>query len=274
MFIFSVALLLGAAAPDTIRAEEVFAEYPALFGVAVRETADGDTAVSVYADGDLPPRSRLVAFARDNQYFLNYLLQHAANLNLDELRARAAHPETLRQYVAAQLRDDPKFNVLLLPVLQRYLGTQGVVVQGLPAALEPDTVSLDRVLAIAARFFYPSSLEGGRLFANICVGVNGLRDLEGGRNVPLEAFVYDAIWRDLREPKYHVAKEFRTELGRFAQMNLSSDPETKLIRLQGLAWAHMAQNADLRKLLLEAYSERAAYLPFQISGIEAPSPAS
>jgi hypothetical protein len=47
-------------------------------------------------------------------------------------------------------------------------------------------------------------------------------------------------------------------------MQLSSDPQTKLKRYQGVVWAQMSQDKLLRELLLAEYEKKKHLLTFKL----------
>jgi len=47
----------------------------------------------------------------------------------------------------------------VLPLLARYLGTSGIDLAGYSIAAEREEIDLDHVTNVAARFFYPDSID-------------------------------------------------------------------------------------------------------------------
>ncbi len=127
------------------------------------------------------------------------------------------------------------------------------------------SVTENELQRLAVRFFYPDAVtEDGKLAGHICVGINGLRDVDWDRDILVEALVYAAIFRALREEKYGLEKEFRAALEAAQNLALSVDEETRITRAQGVVWAVLARSDNIKKLLRESYELREAYVPFQI----------
>ncbi len=264
--LLSLVLAGPAVAADTITVHQIQAEYESVFHI-LENTYAGDTiAGGIVVRRRLPQGSILSEFVRDNPYFLNYLVEHSTGIEREFLGAPAAEFPHRRQEFYRRLRSDRQFNALLLPVLGRYLASQGKVLEG-SAPLEPRrAVPLHEMQTLAARFFYPDTVQPtGEVVGHICVGINGIKDLERERDLILEALVFAAIFKDLEEPFYGVRQEFDNAMAFVNQLGLSSHPETKLTRAQGVVWARMARSEGLRALLLEEARKRSAYLPFQVA---------
>lgn len=253
------------AASDTVAVHQIQAEYESVFHI-LENTYAGDTIVGgVVVRRRLPEGSVLGEFVRDNPYFLNYLVEHSTGIEREFLVAPAAEFPSRKQEFYRRLRSDQPFNAILLPVLSRYFASQGKVLEGSASLEPPRAVPLQEVQNLAARFFYPDAVQpSGEVVGHICVGINGIKDLERKRDLTLEAFVFGAIFQDLEEPTYGVRQEFKEAMALVNTLGLSSHAETRLTRAQGVVWARMAKREGLRALLLEEYQKRSAYLPFQV----------
>jgi hypothetical protein len=128
------------------------------------------------------------------------------------------------------------------------------------------TVSFRRVMDVAARFFYPDAvLPNGTIQSHVCVGINGVADMQGGRDLALEGFVYAAIFHDLLQPRYYVTADFDGASRLINAMDLSADSATRLQRAQGVMWGVMLQSEKLRQVVVAEYRRAGAYLPFRIA---------
>lgn len=259
----AAALLLPGMSADTLTATQIKAQYEQLFGV-IRLEAEGSSFLAFH----FPPLAADHPFSglmQDNMYVFLYLLENAADVPREALMQSAADSVQLEQEFLAHLRRDEGFNRYVLPILGAYLRTQGHVVHELPPTPGSGTTDWSHLMNVAARFFYPSAVRpDGGFEGHICVGVNGFKDFEGERDLLVEAFAYAAIFQDLHESRYNVGQEFSAVLRSLRSLNLSADPERKLLRAQGITWARMTENEVLRTLLADAYEAKQHFLPFTV----------
>ena len=259
-----LAIPLSMAPGDSVTVEQVMAAYEETFEVLVHPMGN-DTLFAVVVPRELEGDNPLAGFERDNGYFLTYLIGHAISFNKAELfEAEVPIEERKRSFYEA-LRSDRRFSEVLLTAFGRYVASQGGVLVGWDHTDGVRSVTENELQRLAVRFFYPDAVTGdGKLVGHICVGINGLRDVDWDRDILVEAFVYATIFRALRAEKYGLEGEFRAALEAAQNLALSIDEETRITRAQGVVWGVLASSDNIRKMLRESYELRESYLPFQI----------
>ena len=259
-----LAITLTIASNDSVTVEQVMAAYEETFEVVVHPMG-GDTLFAVLVPRELEGDNPLAGFERDNGFFLTYLIGHATSFNRVEIfEAEVPIEERKRSFYEA-LRSDRRFNEVLFTALGRYLASQGRVLVGWDLTDGVRSVTANELQRLAVRFFYPDAVAAdGKLTGHICVGINGLGDLDWERDILVEAFVYATIFRALREEKYGLDEEFRSALETAQDLALSVDEETRIIRAQGVVWAVLASSSNIRRMLRESYELREAYAPLRI----------
>lgn len=103
-----------------------------------------------------------------------------------------------------------KNDSLLKAVLQPLFGNFVTSMNGNSLMIEKhDSISWNEVNKIAVRFFYPSRINpDGSIMTHVCVGINGMKDLEGNRKPFVEALAYAALNRELRNKKSKLIEGF------------------------------------------------------------------
>ncbi len=125
-------------------------------------------------------------------------------------------------------------------------------------------ITLDELKAVAVRNIYPSRITTeGKLGTSICASAVGFRDY-GDRFYELEAFAFQTVFNDVKKPESFILAQIGECTKTAKSLKLSTHDETLLKRAQGVFWALFYKNPDFEKLLLDAYQEKATYLPFEI----------
>jgi len=261
-------LLLAISPPmvpsDTVTVEQVMGAYEETFEVVVHPMGD-DTLFAVLVPRELDGDNPLAAFEGDNGFFLTYLMGNAISFDRAELFEADVPIEERKRSFYSALRSDQRFNKALFTAFGRYLASQGDVLVGWDHTDVVRSVTETELQRLAVRFFYPDAVtEDGRLAGHICVGINGLKDFDWDRDILVDAFVYATIFRALREEKYGLEEEFRAALEAAENLALSVDEETRIVRGQGAVWAMLARSEKIRKMLLDSYELRKAYVSFRI----------
>ncbi len=247
--------------------EEVKEEYKKIFQIKAGEHPE----FGPYMNSEvskLPSEHFLHGFVKENYWLIHYLQEHGAEIDHGKLHELRNEPAELAEYYHRSLVEDEPFNSALLALVGRYLGSRGMELVG---HVDParEVVTADQLTMVAVRFFNPDRItETGGIQAHICVGINGLRDFEGERDVMMEAFCYESIFEELGSKQYGMLDEFKSILTRVKGLQLSKDKAVKLSRAQGAVWALLASNAKLRKVLSNAYKMKKGYLPFVVEGLE------
>ena len=160
------------------------------------------------------------------------------------------------------MRTSSEIDAVLLPAIDRYLGIRGGRLDGYESP-SPTRIAMRDLVSVAVRFFYPDTiLPDGSVWAHICVGLNGLKDMQTPPDLAVEAFAAGAILRDSKAEKHPLQDEFGETLGRILQLDLSSDLEVRLTRIQGALWASLAESRLLRRSLRREYERSRDWLPF------------
>ena len=106
--------------------------------------------------------------------------------------------------------------------------------------------------------------EDGKIGTRICVTGEGFRDYSD-RNINFEAFVFDAIFNELKKKEKSFLLPRIGEYSKLAMtFKLSTDEQDLLKRAQGFMWAMFYKDKDLEKMIIECYRNKAEYLPFEI----------
>lgn len=259
-----VAITFSMAPSDSVTVAQVIAAYEETFEILVHPMGD-DTLFAVLVPRALEGDNPLAGFESDNGYVLTYLIQNAISFNKAELFEAEVPIEERKGSFYRALRSDQRFNEALFTAFGRYLASQGGALVGWDHTVGVRSVTWNELQRLAVRFFYPDTVtEDGKLAGHICVGINGLEDLDWDRDVLVEAFVYATIFRALREENYGLQEEFREALEAAQDLALSRDEETRITRAQGVVWALLARSDSIREMLRDSYELREAYMPFQI----------
>jgi hypothetical protein len=261
---FVLALLLVNA--DTVSLQELRRISADLFRVEAM-SFEGRTVYSqsVAVPGEHHP---LASFARENRSLLTYLSQHGSNVRLTVTLAGVDSDVERQMRYSSALLSDSAFAAAYLPFAARYLEAQGVVVTGLDRTShgQPRAIRRSEMMRVAVRFFSPFLNESGGVATHVCTAFNDVRDLPGPRDIMLEAFAYAAISAEMRPdapPRF--VDDFGAARRLMNSLALSTDQSVKLDRARGVMWGVMGQSKALADVLLEAYGQRAAYLPFQLT---------
>ena len=248
-----------AAAGDTLTSAEERQAYGDLFRIGVHQVGAGR-----FYSVDVAPRDPahpLAAFATENARLLDFLLQHGPGFRLDSI-ARGDSAGAQARFAAA-LAGDSAFNALVLPLVSRYLAAHGGRLVGLESPPERRRVPLQAFTVVAVRFFDPFLDERGEILTHVCTSYNGLAELPGPCDLPLQALAFSAIMGDvLRGSQSRIEPDFGPARRLMSDLQLGGVPEVRLRRAQGVMWGAMAQSRLLREVLLAEYAAKAAYLPF------------
>ncbi|HET7229361.1 MAG TPA: hypothetical protein VFJ16_05130 [Longimicrobium sp.] len=254
-------------AADTSRVLHLDQRYPEFIHV---DTAsyEGELAFGVNV-GTLRAGDPLAPLVNSNNRFFSYLAQHGASVDMSRFVATSRDPRTVPAGYAALLQRDSAFNTVMARVVGQALAPAGVRVAGYDAARPLPRLTMDEVMSVAVRFFYPDDIRpDGYIQTHVCIGLNGVEDLQRPRDVVLEAFIFSTVMPAILDDSSAVSREYRRAKEQMNRADLSSDRAVRLTRAQGLMWALMAQSGALREVLWASYREHAAMLPFVIAGPE------
>lgn len=260
-------LLALATTPDTAPPLNVKAEYPRIFHLV----PDSDTAGGYTFRADsLPTDDPMAALVNPNLLYFEYLATYGTTPRLVEI-TRHRHGSAPVAEFAALLQRDTSFNAAVLGTAGPFFSTRGVAVSGYDPARPRPSVTLDDAMQLAARFFYPAAVRpDGSIETHVCIGAEGLADLQRPRNLPLEALLFAAINREANTSRFGLHSEFNVLSARMSRADLSSDPQVRLARAQGFLWAELPRSPALRETVLSEYRALREYLPFVIIEAEPP----
>lgn len=263
MFI-SALLSLALASADTVPAFDPATLYPRLFRVEEVKEAD-NTGYSLAFD-TLPAGDLLAPLVNRNWHYFDYLAEHATTPELTQLVAqRGWQIGPLRAAYDSLLRHDPVYNGVMTTTIGRYLAPRGRTVTEYDPTRPLPRLAMDGVMEVAVRFFYPDEVRpNGTIQTHVCVSLNGMHDLQQPRDLALEAFLYQAIFREAnrQSPLRAEWKRFQAEMEAAV---VSPDPEVRLTRAREFLWARLASSRVLRATLRRAYEENRDILPFAIA---------
>jgi hypothetical protein len=266
---FALSLTASAAITDTTDApemtvEEVQATYTDLFTAEVRPLTE--TVYTVARSVVEPPPSHpLSGLVREHGRIPGYLLTHWTGVPDSLLAAVPGDSAAVAAAFQGLLRKDSTFNALFLPVVDRYLNMHGGDLIGFEPP-PPASIPYDDFLDIAVRFFYPDAIRpDGTIQSHVCVAINGVRELSGPRRPYAEALAYVAILNAFfsasPENPSELEQNWRETNRLMNSIALGQDPETRLLRAQGLMWGQMAQSDELHRVLQSEYEGSRDVLP-------------
>ena len=261
--ILSLTLLSFASTKYT--AEDIKNEYSKVFQIVVHEY-EGRTSISKEVS-ELPSEHFLHGFVKENYWLIHYFQTNGTAIKYEKLHELEEKPEELSDYYHRSLMADEKFNALLVPLVNNYLASQGIELIDYSGETKK-IITADELIRVAVRFFYPLHiLESGKIQSRICVGSTGLNDFEGERNVSVEAFCFETIFKELGSRQYGILDEYTSIIKQAKNLQLSTDAQTKLSRVQGAAWVLLSVNPKLKELLSSAYQKKKHTLPFVVEGL-------
>ena len=256
---------------DSVTGVDIRAAYSGIVRVDARALPSGDTVLVLGTPK--PPEDHLLYQFHDSYVgWLAYLVRHARNFELpglDVLDSSVVRPgleaaASLTEEFSRRLAADSQFNAVVLPTIAAHLQRSGVSVG--PALLHAsrDTISLDKAMSVAVRFFYPDRIINDGIYTHVCTELNAVKDLPS-RNLAFEATVFAAIMAQLRLGE---STEMYTDLHSarvlMARLDAPGPEEVRLKRAQGVMWGAMFQSAGLREVLLAEVQRMNGLLPFVI----------
>lgn len=270
--IYTALLITGAAfgvlRPDTVARVAVQREIGALVRVDTVPGPPGEGTVRVvgFNIDTRQPMPLLAGFMRAHGRLVWYLATHTPGAEARMVTGRDS-PLVVRDSVIAALQTNQIFNDRVFAMLSEYWRPRGRVIEGIAPVVKRERVSLTRLSAVGARFFYPDrfSSHGDTMFTHICAGLNGIGDLPDPVDPLLEAFVFTAVNGSLFEPKSPLMRAFELASKRAKMTSASKDASTRVRRAQGALWAQLEQDPALRSALTKAYSAHQAVLPFHLA---------
>jgi hypothetical protein len=209
----------------------------------------------------------LRAFAKANGHYILYLTINSPGAALGQVSLRDSRA-AIKARALERLRADTAYLAALAESVERFRRSS-LPHKGTSRLPEPPVrrqVEMDRLLDVASRFFYPDAiLPDGSIQSHVCVGINGMLDMKGGRDASVEAFAYAAIFHDILKPMHRVDDDFGDASRRINALDLGADSTVRLLRAQGLMWGLMRRSEKLRRVLTDEYRRTRHHLPFILS---------
>jgi hypothetical protein len=129
--------------------------------------------------------------------------------------------------------------------------------------LPKDTVSMDRLMNIAVKYFAILRLNPeGDYMGKVCTGMNLLQKSEKNKRPQLAAFCFSSIMKNYQTTEFSMYDEFVKAIKELYKVNLGDDKDEKLLRAQGGMFLLMRNNENLKKMLVNEYEKKKEYLPF------------
>lgn len=208
----------------------------------------------------------LHSFVSQTNRILDYLLQNQLKVPYDSLLKIIDDEAGLKKYFYDSINKDTAFTNSLTTLMSNYLSTQGLMV----SQYHYDnryTVSIDKIAAIVARFFFPNKLvDGGKSVSmKLCVSDLSFKDYDGKRNFLEEAFAFSVVAGSVQSDDQALIEEYKKEANFAINMNLSYQEDVKLNRFQGAVWALLSKNKKVIEKIKEKYDEQKNILPFSLT---------
>lgn len=127
--------------------------------------------------------------------------------------------------------------------------------------IQKDSVSMDKLLNIAVKYFLVRLDEKDYYSVQICGGRN-IKKTEKIRQPQLEAFCFSSINKNYQGKEFNIYDEMVKAGQELYKVNLGVDREEKNLRAQGGMFFLMRNNENLKKMLKSEYEKNKEYLPF------------
>lgn len=175
------------------------------------------------------------------------------NSNDEKLMAITDTGELQNEFIKS-LENDSKFNSVMNKLTNKVTDKSNYI---------PDTVSVDELLNIAAKYFAIIKInKDGNYVGKVCTGINGLKQTEKERKPQIEAFCFSTILNNFQGEQFNMYNEFVKGIKELYKINLGIENNDKLLRAQGAMYMFMRNNETLKELLLFEYENKKEYLPF------------
>ncbi len=215
---------------------------------------------------DLHKDHPLAELVNSKKYLFLYLISNWTGISKETKESLFKKSDLFPNNYYNFLENDSTFNHHFLKIISNYLELKGQHLNGYSKKLSSVNVSIDRIMDIASRFFFPDNItEKGNIQVHICVGINGLKDMEKGRDPLLEAFAYQVINSEFETFEYGFLNSFRIALKELGTCDISSDTEIKIARAQGAIWYSMHYDKLLKRALQIEMGEIGPIIGYSIS---------
>ncbi|MFW5702197.1 MAG: hypothetical protein ACOCX7_04550 [Bacteroidota bacterium] len=222
--------------------------YLAAFTMDTVRTIEGDSLIA--ATRELDSLHPLAGLINNNRPFFNYLINNfvipAPNVN-----------------IADSLANSPEFNKIFLDCAGYYLYHRDIPLKGF-AQRNKLKIPHRNVALIAARFFESYYNEYGQLRVRACPLRIRFYDSEEERYLPMEAFCYQAICRDLDPENSELLREYDRIVSEITWSRMPYPEDERLEFINTNAWRSLAASEALEQKLIHEFNSNRQWLPFNI----------
>ena len=189
----------------------------------------------------------------NSNVYIDYLLTNfSSNKNYKTLLQIQDSAALQKEYIQ-ELEKDSSFNSVMSNFAEKTI----------EKSKPKDTVSMDKVLNIAVKFFSIIGInDKGDYEGKTCVGINSIKTTEKIRQPQIEAFCFSSVLKNYEGDKYNLSKEFIKSMKELYKINLGIDKKEQLLRAQGAVFFLMRDNAVLKNMLIDEYEKNKESLPF------------
>ncbi|MEA3446847.1 MAG: hypothetical protein U9Q98_00135, partial [Bacteroidota bacterium] len=232
--------------------DSIISFYNKMF--TIEKNVHNERAYLFVSINDLSGNSKLVSLINNNKKHLDYLLTHFSGYTQQQDLYEIDNENKLHDAFIAYLKNNKKFNKIMRDFVSNTINMEKHI---------PDTVTMDEMLDVAVKFFYIKDItKEGYYNAQICIGINGIKETSEVRKPQLEAFCFSVIFSNFQSEQNIVYDELVNGVTDVYNLSLGTDEDEKLLRAQGAMYMYMRHNEKLKDLLLTAYNKQKQELPF------------
>lgn len=239
-------LLLGMASCPPVLSQELLDDIPFHELFAIRTLSEQGEVYRLFGPDSLKADTVRGPLCSALRNFHEYLYNNCSGVLRQQTKLLALLPDTaaLQKQYNDLLDADTAFQRIYLRSIHREM------VEPLP---------LDSAMRIAAHFFYLHRMGEG-VTMHVCVGINKVKEMSASPSHPYHAaFCYMAIW-GMEDPStlyQKVIQPLRPELK-------AKPSDERLGEIEQLVYDTLANDPELRKVLLAEYERKAKYLNFEL----------
>lgn len=185
--------------------------------------------------------------------YISYLLTNFSSDSNYQYLLTISDSVALQTEYIKSLKEDSLFNSVISDLVSK------TIYKSKPK----DTISLDKLLNIAVKYFYIWFInDEGSYVGKVCGGLNSIKKTEKVRQPQIEAFCFISIYMNYEGKKYNMHEEFIKALKELNKVQLGIDLEERLLRAQGAMFLLMKNNKNLQNMLISEYNKNKNNLPF------------
>jgi hypothetical protein len=236
-------------------------EWPQLFRKAFRANqfmlAGKDSVIATTRH--LPSAHPLAELINNNARFFDYLI----NNSVDIRHIKSLPDKNLTPVLTDSLTQSEKFNSIISDCAGYYLYHRDTLLNG----FEPHRklrIHHSRVASIAVRFYETYYNEYGQMKVKICPLHIKFYDDEEPRYLPLEAFCYQALFKDYVSNRL-LLKEYDEVFSEVIKFRMPYKEKDRLEFINIHIWNILSESKNLEKILVKEYNSNRKWLPFIIT---------